>query len=56
MSEADNNKGDSNRLENLFEKLDLNKDGKIDSEELAKGLDNLGYAHIRCVEVSIYCA
>lgn len=35
------------RLQSLFEKLDLNKDGKIDSEELAEGLDNMGYGHIR---------
>ena len=54
MSESENSKGDSNRLENLFEKLDLNKDGKIDSEELAEGLYNLGYAHIRFVDDSIF--
>ena len=34
------------RLRSLFKKLDLNKDGKIDSEELAEGLNKLGYGHI----------
>ena len=38
---------ESSRLRSLFEKLDLNKDGKIDSEELAEGLYNMGYVHIR---------
>ena len=38
---------ESSRLKNLFDKLDLNKDGKIDSEELAEGLYNMGYVHIR---------
>jgi len=34
------------RLESLFSKLDLNQDGKIDCEELAEGLNNMGYDHI----------
>ena len=42
------------RYGHLFEKLDLNKDGKIDSEELAEGLYNLGYAHIRFVDDLIF--
>ena len=33
---------ESNRLKNLFERLDLNNDGKIDSEELTEGLHNMG--------------
>jgi len=37
---------DNTRLESLFSKLDLNKDGKIDCEELAEGLNNMGYDHI----------
>ena len=43
---------ESSRLKNLFDKLDLNKDGKIDSEELAEGLYNMGYVHIRYVKHS----
>merc|ERR1719312_703837 len=54
MLESEDSKGDSNRLENLFEKLDLNKDGKIDSEELAEGLYNLGYAHISPQQIQMF--
>lgn len=39
-------KAESNRLKNLFKKLDLNQDGRIDSKELAEGLHNMGYFHI----------
>ena len=46
LSETSEPKSET-RLQSLFEKLDLNKDGKIDSEELAEGLHNMGYVHIR---------
>jgi len=42
------------RLESLFDKLDLNKDGKIDSEELAKGLHNMGYDHISKEQIQMF--
>jgi hypothetical protein len=31
---------------NLFEKLDLKRDGRIDAEELVVGLHNMGYLHL----------
>ncbi len=34
------------RLERLFHSLDLNKDGKVDPDELEKGLEKMGYAHV----------
>ena len=37
---------ESTRLGDLFKRLDLNQDGRIDSDELAAGLDNMGYCHI----------
>jgi len=45
---------ESNRLKNLFEKLDLNKDGRIDSEELAEGLHNMGYYHISKEQIEMF--
>ena len=47
MSSKTDEEDSETRLQSLFDKLDLNKDGKIDSEELAKGLHNMGYDHIR---------
>merc|ERR1719516_257056 len=46
MTMAAKDVSDKTRLESLFSKLDLNKDGKIDCEELAEGLNNMGYDHI----------
>lgn len=45
---------ESSRLRSLFEKLDLNKDGKIDSEELAEGLYNMGYVHISKQQIQMF--
>lgn len=45
---------ESNRLKNLFEKLDLNRDGRIDSEELAEGLHNMGYFHISKEQIEMF--
>jgi len=45
---------ESNRLKNLFETLDLNQDGRIDSEELAKGLHSMGYFHISKDQVEMF--
>eukprot|EP00092_Neocalanus_flemingeri_P038430 GFUD01041837.1.p1 GENE.GFUD01041837.1~~GFUD01041837.1.p1 ORF type:complete len:482 (+),score=108.77 GFUD01041837.1:170-1615(+) len=45
---------ESNRLKNLFDKLDLNKDGRIDSEELAAGLHNMGYFHISKEQIEMF--
>jgi len=45
---------ESNRLKNLFEKLDLNQDGKIDSEELAEGLHKMGYFHISKDQIEMF--
>jgi len=47
-------KAESNRLKNLFEKLDINRDGKIDSDELAEGLHRMGYAHISKEQIEIF--
>jgi len=45
---------ESNRLKNLFERLDLNNDGKIDSEELTEGLHNMGYFHISKEQIEMF--
>jgi len=45
---------ESNRLKNLFETLDLNQDGRIDSEELAEGLHSMGYFHISKDQVEMF--
>ena len=45
---------ESSRLQTLFEKLDLNKDGRIDSEELAEGLFNMGYVHISKEQIEMF--
>jgi len=45
---------ESNRLKNLFEKLDLNRDGRIDSKELAEGLHNMGYFHISQEQIEMF--
>ncbi len=34
------------RLEKLFHSLDQNRDGKIDPDELERGLERMGYAHV----------
>ena len=43
-----------NRLENLFHQLDRNRDGRIDAEELALGLQDLGYAHISPDQIKLF--
>ena len=43
-----------NRLENLFHQLDRNQDGRIDAEELALGLQDLGYAHISPDQIKLF--
>ena len=42
------------RLTTLFEKLDLNKDGRIDGEELAEGLHNMGYVYISKEQIEMF--
>ena len=42
------------RLENLFHQLDRNQDGRIDAEELALGLQDLGYAHISPDQIKLF--
>ena len=37
-------------LRHLFEQLDLKQDGKIDADELAIGLQNMGYSNITKVK------
>ncbi len=34
------------RIAQLFRKLDQNRDGKVDPDELEKGLEDMGYAHV----------
>ena len=45
---------ENGRLQTLFEALDLNKDGKIDGEELAAGLHNMGYLHISREQIEMF--
>ena len=45
---------ENGRLQTLFEALDLNKDGKIDGEELAAGLHNMGYLHISKEQIEMF--
>jgi len=54
MSSATSEPESETRLQSLFEKLDLNKDGKIDSEELAEGLHNMGYGHISKQQIQMF--
>ena len=44
----------SGRLKTLFNKLDLNKDGRIDGEELAEGLYNMGYVYISKEQIEMF--
>ena len=44
----------SGRLKTLFDKLDLNKDGRIDGEELAEGLYNMGYVYISKEQIEMF--
>ena len=44
----------SGRLKPLFDKLDLNKDGRIDGEELAEGLYNMGYVYISKEQIEMF--
>jgi len=46
--------GGDSRLENLFHQLDRNHDGRIDAEELALGLQDLGYAHISPDQIKLF--
>ena len=41
-------------LESLFHQLDRNGDGRIDAEELALGLQDLGYAHISPDQIKLF--
>jgi len=47
-------KAESKRLRNLFEKFDVNRDGKIDAEELTEGLHSMGYAHISKEQIELF--
>ena len=49
MGCADGDPGGAKSTElfrNLFEKLDLKRDGRIDADELVVGLHNMGYLHL----------
>ena len=37
----------------MFDQLDLKKDGKIDAEELAVGLQDMGYSNLSQVVVAV---
>ena len=39
-------KFDSKRIADLFQELDVNKDGRIDIQELTTGLKKLGVRHV----------
>ena len=45
---------EGSRLESLFHQLDRNRDGRIDAEELALGLQDLGYAHISPDQIKLF--
>lgn len=39
---------------NLFEKLDLKRDGRVDAEELVVGLHNMGYLHLSQDQIEMF--
>ena len=41
------------RLEDLFSRLDLNKDGVIDPKELQAGLRVMGYRHVTQEQIDV---
>jgi hypothetical protein len=43
---ADGEAKSTELFRNLFEKLDLKRDGRIDADELVVGLHNMGYLHL----------
>jgi len=43
---ADGEAKSTELFRNLFEKLDLKRDGRIDADELVVGLHNMGYRHL----------
>jgi len=44
------------RIERLFHSLDQNKDGRIDPEELERGLEKMGYAHVNKEQIMQFLA
>ena len=54
MSPPEDGGEEAGRLKTLFEALDLNKDGRIDGEELEAGLTNMGYGHISKEQIEMF--
>ena len=54
MSPPEDGGEEAGRLKTLFEALDLNKDGRIDGEELAEGLYNMGYVYISKEQIEMF--
>ena len=54
MSPPEDGGEEAGRLKTLFEALDLNKDGRIDGEELEASLTNIGYGHISKEQIEMF--
>ena len=54
MSPPEDGGEEAGRLKTLFEALDLNKDGRIDGEELEAGLTTMGYGHISKEQIEMF--
>ena len=54
MSPPEDGGEEAGRLKTLFEALDLNKDGRIDGEELEAGLTNMGDGHISKEQIEMF--
>ena len=53
LTRRDADSGNMGRLEALFDELDTNKDGVIDSNELIAGIKRKGYTHLTEEQIKV---